>query len=231
VPDCLDAALPCRLSRGWPHWRPVVPCRGRQTLSRRFTRRGCGDLNRAAARTIEIRSMLGARTLQGYGSISGAPPKTATYEASRTRKRTTPISRSGSAIVNSDADSIARHCPKASRQGISVVLCPMLAGIQNARTAPSVRPNRLSANVSQVRLSLVLCFARYRGCIQVSFLNEIRAPAGVRTIYETSNLDACVMTPGPSAVHQLLDRLAKQLDQRAPPENVRIGNRLPATAL
>ena len=82
---------------------------------------------------------------------------------------------------------------------------------------PRVRLNRLSANV-WLGFALILCFARCGGCVQVGFLSNIRAPAGERRIFETSNLDACVMAPGPPAAHKPLARLTKQLDQRVPRE-------------
>jgi hypothetical protein len=104
----------------------------------------------------------------------------------------------------------------------------MLVGSKIPERHPRVRLNRLSANVSQVGFLLVLRLARYRGCIRVSFLNEIRAPARVPTIFETSNLDACVMAPGPWAAHK--SPLGCLVATRAPSENVRIGNRLPVTA-
>jgi hypothetical protein len=88
-----------------------------------------------------------------------------------------------------------------------------------------------SAQTCRWGLALILCFARYGGCVRVGFLSDIKAPAKGRRIFETSNLDACVMAPGPSAAHKPLARLTKQLDQRAPAENVRNGNRSPATAL
>ena len=106
------------------------------------------------------------------------------------------------------------------RQGIGVVSCALLVGMQNARTASCTTA---SAQTGRRGSPLMLCFAQNGGCIQVGFLSEIRARAGLRTIFETSNLDACdsactigsAQAPRPFGGHR---------------ENVRSGNRLPAPA-
>jgi len=89
---------------------------------------------------------------------------------------------------------------------------------------PELRPRAQPPQRKRVaRLSTHALFCAKWRCIQVGFLSEIRARAGLRTIFETSNLDACdsactigsAQAPRPFGGHR---------------ENVRSGNRLPATA-